>query len=136
MRWPLTMFCVSDAHDYRLPRRRRICGRKQFDAVFQRGTIARGQWMTVYVRRREGGGVGEQETRLGVAASRRLGGAVRRNRAKRLVREAFRLNRCLLPSGCDIIVVPRGDWSGVSLEMAERELIALARRALGEGGEA
>ena len=45
--------------------------------------------------------------RLGVSASRRLGGAVVRNRWKRLVREAFRLTRSQLPNGIDLIVIPR-----------------------------
>ncbi len=45
--------------------------------------------------------------RLGISASRRLGGAVLRNRWKRLVREAFRLTRGRLPRGIDLVVVPR-----------------------------
>jgi ribonuclease P protein component len=45
--------------------------------------------------------------RLGVSASRRLGGAVVRNRWKRLLREAFRLSRSQLPPGIDLIVIPR-----------------------------
>jgi ribonuclease P protein component len=45
--------------------------------------------------------------RLGISASRRLGGAVVRNRWKRLLREAFRLRRTELPEGIDLIVIPR-----------------------------
>jgi ribonuclease P protein component len=45
--------------------------------------------------------------RLGISASRRLGGAVVRNRWKRLLRESFRLNRDRLPPGIDLIVVPK-----------------------------
>ena len=45
--------------------------------------------------------------RLGISASRRIGGAVVRNRWKRLLREAFRLTRTQLPEGMDLIVVPR-----------------------------
>ena len=45
--------------------------------------------------------------RLGISASRRLGGAVVRNRWKRLLREAFRLTRTELPEGIDLIVIPR-----------------------------
>ena len=44
-------------------------------------------------------------TRLGVAATRKLGGAVSRNRAKRLVREVFRQNKSA--TGLDVVVVPR-----------------------------
>ena len=44
--------------------------------------------------------------RLGISASRRIGGAVVRNRWKRLLREAFRLTRPQLPEGIDLIVIP------------------------------
>jgi len=50
---------------------------------------------------------GLPHARLGVSASRRLGGAVVRNRWKRLLREAFRLSRAELPGGLDLIVIPR-----------------------------
>jgi ribonuclease P protein component len=45
--------------------------------------------------------------RLGLSVSRRVGGAVVRNRWKRLLREAFRLTQSRLPPGLDLIVVPR-----------------------------
>jgi ribonuclease P protein component len=45
--------------------------------------------------------------RLGLSVSRKVGGAVARNRWKRLLREAFRLTRPQLPAGVDLIVVPR-----------------------------
>jgi ribonuclease P protein component len=46
-------------------------------------------------------------TRLGVTVSRRVGNAVTRNRAKRLVREAFRASRDLWPPGLDVVVIVR-----------------------------
>lgn len=46
-------------------------------------------------------------TRLGITATRRIGGAVVRNRAKRLVREAFRRLQWNLPAGTDIVVIVR-----------------------------
>ena len=45
--------------------------------------------------------------RLGITASRKIGGAVVRNRAKRLVREAFRALGELFPPGIDLVVIVR-----------------------------
>jgi ribonuclease P protein component len=48
-----------------------------------------------------------QEARLGITTTKRLGHAVQRNRARRLVREAFRQSRLDLPAGVDLIVIPK-----------------------------
>ena len=50
---------------------------------------------------------GLSHPRLGLSVSRKLGGAVVRNRWKRLIREAFRLSRRQLPAGIDLVVIPR-----------------------------
>jgi len=46
-------------------------------------------------------------SRLGLSVSRKVGGAVVRNRWKRLIRESFRLSRQALPEGIDFVVIPR-----------------------------
>jgi ribonuclease P protein component len=65
--------------------------------------------------------------RLGMSIPRKVGGAVLRNRWKRLLREAFRLRREQLPEGLDLIVMPR---AGVvpELDTLLRSLPALSRR--------
>lgn len=53
--------------------------------------------------------------RLGITASRKIGGAVVRNRAKRLVREAFRATRALFPLDIDVVVIVKRELDGLRL---------------------
>ena len=74
-------------------------------------------------------------SRLGIAATRKLGGAVARNRAKRLVREIFR--RCEPAATLDLVVVPRpslleADYGELE---AEYRLLLRRREAGRRGGE-
>jgi len=66
--------------------------------------------------------------RLGCVVSRKWGKAVRRNRLKRLLREAFRLSQHELPAGIDYVVLPRLTAEVPSLEAIRRSLLRLARR--------
>lgn len=67
--------------------------------------------------------------RLGVAAGRTIGGAVQRNRAKRRLREVFRLNRHCLRGNCDIVLMARGRLNQAPWGEVQSELIQLAGRA-------
>ena len=67
-------------------------------------------------------------SRLGLSVGKKYGNAVRRNRFKRLVREAFRLNRDKLPVGFDIVVIPRTK-SEPTLDEVSASLIRLANKA-------
>ena len=67
--------------------------------------------------------------RLGIAATKKFGGAVVRNRAKRLIREVFRRND--IAPGFDIVVVPRRELLSTSLTTLEAEYRAsITRRIL------
>lgn len=70
---------------------------------------------------------GRQQSRLGVAATRKLGGAVVRNRAKRLVRELFR--QAEVPAGFDIVVIPRLDMLDADAPAREADFRHALRRA-------
>jgi len=66
--------------------------------------------------------------RLGIAATRKLGGAVRRNRAKRLIREVFRRNK--IAPGFDVVVVPKRDLLDATLNAVETEYRNVITRRL------
>lgn len=57
--------------------------------------------------------------RLGIAASRKVGTAVQRNRFKRLIRESFRLNRELFPGNADIVIVVKRGINPMQLKLAD-----------------
>ncbi|MBP7936486.1 MAG: ribonuclease P protein component [Phycisphaerae bacterium] len=105
-----------------LPRSVRIRSRRDFERVFDLKIRATDATITLY-----GAPSDRVLARLGIAAGRRLGNAVVRNRTKRLIREAFRRVRNTLPSKTDWVVVPRA-----GAEMASRSLqvsiINLARQ--------
>ncbi|MCI0341243.1 MAG: ribonuclease P protein component [Planctomycetales bacterium] len=69
------------------------------------------------------------QTRLGLAVRRGKGGAVERNRVKRLLREAFRLSLPELPSGYDVVLMPQGVTGRTPLAELSRSLRALLARA-------
>jgi ribonuclease P protein component len=66
--------------------------------------------------------------RLGIAATRKLGGAVARNRAKRLIREVFRRNK--LAPGFDVVVIPKRELLDASLNVLEADYRKLLEHRL------
>lgn len=65
--------------------------------------------------------------RFGVVASRKTGNAVRRNRAKRVFREIFRLNQQLLPPSIDLVIIVRSNFVDFSFQDLSARFIKLCQ---------
>ena len=107
--------------DRRLRADRRLRRRHEFQKVYDQGARTHGRLMTVFVLRQE-----NEPTRLGIAATKKLGGAVKRNRAKRLIREVFRQHAN--PMGLHIVVVPRPALLEASYESIEADYASCIER--------
>lgn len=105
-------------------RSRRLSRSAEFERVYRQGRSHANRFLVLYAFPRGG----DDAARLGVSVSRKVGGAVDRNRVKRLLREAFAARVAELPTGHDLVVVARPDVR----ELAEREGLAGIRTALDE----
>ena len=110
----------------RFPPASRLRRRGDFTGVFEQGVKKHGRLMSVFVLPTAQG-----RPRIGIAASKKLGGAVDRNLAKRRVREVFRL--AARPDGVDIVVIPRRDLLGAPFESVQREFASLIDVAVRHG---
>ena len=101
----------------------RIRRRAEFKQVYERGVRIHSRYSTVFILSNE-----REVGRLGIAATRKLGGAVQRNRAKRLIREVFRRNK--IANGFDVVIIPKRDLLDASLSTLETDYRNLLERRL------
>ncbi len=71
----------------------------------------------------------QASSRLGVITASRIGGAVVRNRARRLMRESFRLHQHDLAAPVDLVLVARQSIAGKGFAGVERDFLAALRKA-------
>ena len=112
---------------HRRPKRGRLSRSAEFERVYRQGRSVGNRFLVLHAFPRAGTEAPDGP-RLGVSVSRKVGGAVERNRVKRLLREAFTALAAEVPANHDVVVVARPE----ARELAEREGLDGVRRELAE----
>jgi len=102
-------------------RPQRVRKRREFLQAYDQGRKVHGRYLMVFVVPN-----GRPTSRLGVSATRKIGGAVRRNLAKRRLREVFR--RADLPQGVDVVVVPKREFFDAEWDALRNDFLTAFRR--------
>jgi ribonuclease P protein component len=103
----------------------RLGGGGEYRRVFEQGRKTVGKHLILWHRVDPSA----KGAKLGLSVSSKVGGAVRRSRLKRLIRETFRLRRAELPAGLELVAYPRPGCPWKGRADAEREMLELLRRA-------
>jgi ribonuclease P protein component len=119
--------CPNKLAKDRAGRSHRKCGRLRRDAEFERVRAEGGSWSSPLMVLRAA--PAPEGIRFGTIASKRLGKAVRRNRVRRLVREAIRRVCDRLRPGWDLVIVARSQMVAASADQVQSALEELASRA-------
>ena len=102
---------------FAFPRAERLQKKREFERIYAAGVRLRTREF-VFLAMPNGLAV----SRAGIVASRKVGDAPRRNRAKRILRAAYRLNKSRIGVPCDVVLIATPSWERLRLEVVEPEL--------------
>jgi len=113
----------------RLPKQARLRKRAEFDGVFQGAVRVGSRYVLARVAPN-----GEGHPRLGFAVPRKMGCIAVRNRARRLLREAYRLNQHVLTAGVDVVLIPTRAWTDRRMATVEPSVRSVLRKIQAKAG--
>ncbi|RJE47358.1 MULTISPECIES: ribonuclease P protein component [unclassified Dehalobacter] len=100
----------------------RLKNKADFQSVFTNGKSYTSRQVVIYIFR-------GNNKKFGFIASKKVGNAVKRNRAKRLMREAVRLNIGGLKTDCEMILIARTAINKATLQEVEKSVLYIWRKA-------
>ncbi len=95
----------------------RLKKNEDFKKIYARGKSVVTPYLVLYFMRN-----GTGQNRLGISVSKKVGNSVVRNRAKRLIREAFRLTPITLKSGLDMVLIARVRMNQADFKTTEKHM--------------
>lgn len=114
---------------FAFPKAKRLVKNQQFKAVLDHNIRVSNDLLVLYIAENQ-----RQYQRLGISIGKSAGNAVVRNRLKRLLREAFRLNQDQIPNGYDYLLMMSPKWlekyklDDLDFKIAEKSFLELADR--------
>lgn len=108
---------------YTFPETERLLKKWEFQKVFAENKNYNGRYLTVHIL------LDQTSRKIGVLTARKIGIAVKRNRAKRLIREAYRLNKHLFLNNVHIIVIAKQEINGLKYKDVEEDFLYVCKEA-------
>ena len=114
----------NEATDQRFPKSDRILKRQAFRRVYDAGKKIQTRFFTAFVLPNS-----QEQSRIGITATRKTGNSVQRNRMRRRVRELYRRNKWRVPPGIDIVINVKDGLARAGYDEIEKDFAKLWERS-------